>query len=64
MNTHYEIHFQSLYDEGRGLCFPCDENGSVALDALSPRALANYLYARAVVGREFMFPSVRPLQPH
>lgn len=59
MNSHYEIRFQSLFDGGRALCFPCDANGSVLLDALSPRALDNYLYARAVVGREYMFPLVR-----
>ena len=60
MSCNYEIRFQSLFDEGRALCFPCDERGSVLLDSLSPRALANYLYARAVVGREFRFPSVLP----
>ena len=60
----HELRFQSLFDEGRALCFPCDEQGSVMLDSLSPRALANYLYARAVVGREFHFPTVMPLQAH
>lgn len=53
----YEIRFNSLYRE-RGLCFPCDADGRVELDALSDRARDNYLYARAVVGVEFAYPKV------
>jgi hypothetical protein len=53
----YEIRFNSLYRE-RGLCFPCDADGRVELDALSDRARDNYLYARAVVGVEFACPKV------
>ena len=53
----YEIRFNSLYRE-RGLCFPCDAQGRVELDALSDRARDNYLYARAVVGVEFAYPKV------
>ena len=52
------IKYQSLFNEGRALCFPCDEQGRVDLDALSERARQNYFYARAVVGREFATPSV------
>jgi hypothetical protein len=59
MNRTYEIRFQSLFNEGRGLSFPCDEQGNVLLDALSERARENYLYARAVVGREYAYPKVR-----
>ena len=55
----YELRFQSLFDEGRALAFPCDAKGRVELDDLSPRARNNYLYARAVVGREFSVPAVR-----
>jgi len=55
----YEIRFQSLFNEGRALSFPCDAEGHVVLDALSDRARDNYLYARAVVGREYAFPCVR-----
>jgi len=40
--------------------FPCDERGRVVLDDLSERARRNYLYARAVVGREFATPAVVP----
>lgn len=60
----YELRFRSLFDEGRALSFPCDSQGHVDLDALSPRALNNYLYARTVVGREFFCPSVLPRLAH
>ena len=56
----YELRFQSLFSEGRALSFPCDGGGRVPLDSLSERARINYLYARAVVGREFACPVVRP----
>ena len=56
----YEIRFQSLFNEGRALTFPCDAQGRVELDALSDRARTNYLYARAVVGREYAVPAVLP----
>ena len=55
----YELRFASLFDEGRGLAFPCDAEGRVDLDALSNRARLNYLYARTVIGREFAQPAVR-----
>jgi hypothetical protein len=64
MNASYEIRFQSLFDQGRALCFPCDEQGQVAMDSLSQRALQNYLYARAVVGREYAYPRVQPCHTH
>ena len=54
----YQLRFRSLFDEARGYAFPCDAQGHVDLDALSDRAMNNYLYARAVVGREFFFPEV------
>jgi len=54
----FELRFESLFQPGRALAFPCDERGRVELDALSDRARHNYLYARAVVGREFATPAV------
>ena len=56
----HELRFASLFDEGRGLSFPCDAEGRVDIDALSERARLNYLYARTVIGREFSMPAVRP----
>jgi len=54
----FELRFESLFNPGRGLSFPCDERGCVELDRLSDRVRHNYLYARAVVGREFATPAV------
>ncbi|HSV45485.1 MAG TPA: hypothetical protein VLJ58_06810 [Ramlibacter sp.] len=58
--TQYELRFQSLFDSGRGFAFPCDATGLVDLNQLSDRARTNYLFARAVVGRELAAPAVRP----
>jgi len=60
MHSSHVIKFQSLWQAGKSLCFPCDAFGHVPLDALSERVLQNYLFARAVVGREFAFPTVLP----
>lgn len=60
----FELRFRSLFDDGRALSFPCDAQGHVDLDALSPRALRNYFYARAVIGREYFMPAVQPLVAH
>lgn len=60
----FEVRFRSLFDEGRALAFPCDAEGHVPMDELSERARCNYLYARAVVGREFFVPEIGPVNPH
>jgi hypothetical protein len=60
----YEIRFRSLFNDGRALSFPCDAEGHVELDALTERARTNYLYARAVVGREFASPAVMLADVH
>jgi hypothetical protein len=54
----FELRFESLFHPGRGLAFPCDARGQVELDELSEPARRNYLYARAVVGREYATPAV------
>ncbi|WP_343623126.1 hypothetical protein [Roseateles puraquae] len=54
----YELRFESLFQSGRALAFPCDAQGGVRLDALSERARQNYLFARAVVGRDYASPVV------
>jgi hypothetical protein len=63
-NTRYEIRFRSLFQEGRGLSFPCDSEGHVQLDDLSDAARNNYLYARALVGREYATPAVQLSDMH
>ena len=60
--TAYEIRFQSLFEAGRALTFPCDSQGRVPMDELSDRARNNYLYARAVIGREYAMPAVLELE--
>lgn len=57
---HYELRFRSLYEEGRGYSFPCNPSGEVEMGAMSERARLNYLFARAMVGREFFLPEVQP----
>jgi hypothetical protein len=59
-HAQYELRFTSLFDNARGLCFPCDAQGLVDIDSLSSRARNNYFYARTVIGREFFMPAVRP----
>jgi hypothetical protein len=59
MTSHqYQLRFNSLFNAGRGFAFPCDEQGHVDLDTLSDRARNNYLFARAMVGRELTVPAV------
>lgn len=54
----FEVRFESLYRPGMGMAFPCDEEGRVDVDSLPQRARSNYLFARAMIGREFMYPAV------
>jgi hypothetical protein len=58
MHIEFEVHFHSLFRRGFELIFPCDREGRVDLDALSERARTNYLFARAMVGREYASPAV------
>ncbi len=57
----FQLRYLSLFDSGRGFSFPCDAQGQVDLDSLSETARNNYLYARALVGRDFSLPAVHPL---
>lgn len=60
----FRLCFRSLFDSGRGFAFPCDPQGQVDLDGLSERARNNYLYARAMVGRELAVPAVELAELH
>jgi hypothetical protein len=62
--SNFELRFQSLFDGGRALAFPCDAEGHVEFESLSERARTNYLHARAEVGRNFAFPAVQPVRWH
>ncbi len=57
----FELRFRSLFQEGRALAFSCDADGRIDLDCLSDRSRERYLYARALVGREFAQPEVLPV---
>lgn len=54
----YELRFAPLGERQQGFAFPCDAAGQVMLDGLNERQLANYLFARAVIGRELQAPCV------
>lgn len=54
----FQLCFRSLFDSGRGYAFPCDRQGQVDLDRLSDHGRTNYLFARAMVGRELAVPAV------
>ena len=57
----FQLLFRSFFhDEGRGYTFPCDEAGHVPMDELSERARSNYLFARAMVGRDYAPAVVTP----
>ena len=60
----YEIRFQSLFKEGRALSFPCDREGRVDLDNAHERLRSNYMFARAMLGREFAMPVVLERKLH
>jgi hypothetical protein len=57
----FELRFRSLFQEGRALAFACDADGRIDLDRLTDRSRERYLYARALVGREFAQPEVLPV---
>ena len=54
----FEIRFESLFNPGRALSFPCDDHGQVDLDTLPVRAKQNYYFARAMVGKDFSPPAL------
>ena len=58
----HELRFSSLHDPGRGIVVPCDESGRVDLDSLTERLRNAYFGARAMIGREYAFPTVE--HPH
>ena len=55
----HELRFASAYHPGRGVVVPCDEAGCVDLDSLTERLRNAYLGARAMVGRDYLYPTVQ-----
>jgi hypothetical protein len=62
-STCFQLSFRSLFNSGRGYAFPCNERGQVDLLRLSKRAYNNYLFARGMVGRDFLAPAVEKIAP-
>lgn len=60
----FQLCYRSLFDPGRGFAFPCDAQGHVELDSLTERSRNNYLYARAMVGKELALPRVESFRLH
>lgn len=58
----FEVRYLPLTADHRCLSFPCDDCGHVDLNALSKRALSDYLFARALVGRMYGPPQVGCVQ--
>lgn len=58
VSSPFEVRFDSLFNHGRGLVFPCDGAGRVDIDSLTERGRGNYLFARAMLGREYATPRV------
>ena len=49
----FHVRYASLFAPGRALAFPCDAQGRVDMETLTDRARNNYLFARAMVGRDY-----------
>ena len=51
-----ELLFVPRRNDRKALAFPCDAAGRVDLDALDERDRNEYLFARALMGRDYAFP--------
>ncbi len=58
----FELRFQPLIRDGRMLAFPCNPQGRVDLDTVSDRTKNDYLFARAMIGRDYAVPVIQQLQ--
>jgi len=55
----FELRFDSLVATHRSLAFPCDARGLVDLDELCDRSRRDYMFAHALIGRDFTPPVIR-----
>nr|WP_251010788.1 hypothetical protein [Variovorax paradoxus] len=60
MSFSRELRFLPITESVQCLAFPCDAAGRVDLDALGERARNTYLFARALMGRDYAFPVICP----
>ena len=56
----FELRFESLFRPGCALAFPCDSEGHVDDEHLGANIRHSYLFARAMVGREYKWPRITP----
>jgi hypothetical protein len=59
LKTPFVLRFQSLFNPGRALSFPCSADGQVDIDGLTEQGRCNYFGARALIGSEYAFPVVQ-----
>jgi hypothetical protein len=57
----FQLCFRSLFGHGRAYAFPCDPQGKVDMDGLTEPMRNNYLFARAMVGRELQVPAIEQM---
>ena len=55
----FELRFDPLVEEQAPLSFPCDAKGCVDLDELCDRSRCDYMFAHALIGRNFTLPVIR-----
>lgn len=55
-----ELRFLPRTESMQCLIFPCDAAGRVDLDSLGDRERNTYLFARALMGRDYAFPVICP----
>ncbi|MEO7941411.1 MAG: hypothetical protein ABIR55_22525 [Burkholderiaceae bacterium] len=58
MSFNRELRFLPITESMQCLTFPCDAVGRVDLDSLGDRARNTYLFARALMGRDYAFPVI------
>jgi hypothetical protein len=54
----FEIRFELLANPGRAVVFPCDGDGRIVEEALSPRARSNLVRVSELVGRDYAYPVI------
>lgn len=59
VSTHY-LRFPYLFDEGRARAFPCDAQGRVDVESMSPTLRQNFDLTQNLVGRDYGSPTVVP----
>jgi hypothetical protein len=54
----FSVMFRPLAERGESLVFPCDREGHVDLDTASEHMRNIYLFARGMIGHQFLIPVV------